>query len=76
MPSSFAEMDSAVIVEKLKMTSSFFLRLRWNTCDFYSYVRNHISQNYLNGRDVWESNPPGTPMRRPPTVLKTATSTG
>jgi hypothetical protein len=32
--------------------------------------------NAQEGRGVWESNPPGTPLRRPPTVLKTATVTG
>ncbi len=37
----------------------------------------HTTHSYLLfGRGVWESNPPGPPLRRPPTVLKTATVTG
>ena len=38
------------------------------------WVRKH--RRLKAGRGVWESNPPGTPLRRPPTVLKTATVTG
>jgi hypothetical protein len=34
------------------------------------------AETVVFGRGEWESNPPGTPLRRPPTVLKTAAVTG